>query len=454
MARVIIDEKKLDAEFVARTTDNFAAWSDGLKRYAPNSVQEMTGVSAREVSKAARILASAEQTSIVYGNGITQQANGTGAVSAIANLAMLTGNAGRRGGIFALERENNALGACDMGALPDFLPGYHNIDDAEYRKKFEERWRCALPVDAGLTALEMMTAAGAGELKGMFIMGENPLTSFPRPSKVKEALAALDFLVVSDMFMTETARLASVALPAASFAEKEGTFTNFAGIVQKVHQAVAPVGESLPDGEIVLRIAAAMGARLPYKSPQEVLDEIEEMVPFYQQVTHVETEAMGADLAEDDMSRGSRRLHRGPFPNGFGRFSSVEYVPPPGVENADYPLTLMIGSSRYRFGSGTRSSRSAKLSRFSTEACLEINGFNAKELGIGKGDKVRIISPQAEMVAAATVSDALPKGLLYMPMSYPRSPVLELFGASLDHQVKAPPLKTCPVRLERIASNA
>jgi formate dehydrogenase alpha subunit len=450
MAKVIIDEKKLDAEFVTRMTDNFAGWSDGLKKYTPQYVQELCGVPAKDLLKAARILADAGQASIVYGNGITQQAHGTGAVSAIANLAMLTGNAG---GIFALQRENNALGACDMGVLPDFLPGYQSVDNAQDRKKFEERWQCALPVQAGMTALEMMAAARAGTLKGIFIMGENPVASFPQPSIVKEALVALDFLVVSDMFLTDTARQASVVLPAASFAEKNGTFTNFAGVVQRVSKAIGPVGESLPDGEIILRLAAAMDARFPYRSPQEVLDEIEEMVPFYRQVTRIETGAIDADWAEDKISMGNRRLHRGPFPSGFGRFSSVEYAPPPGEENAGYPLTLMIGSSRYQFGSGTRSSRSVRLSRFSAGACLEINVVSAKELEIQEGDRVKVMSPQAEMVTIARVSDALPKGLLYMPISFPQAPVLELFGASLDHQVKAPVLKTCAVKLERVISN-
>ena len=329
LARVIIDEKKLDVEFVTRMTDNFARWADGLKKYTPQLCGRTNRYPRKDLQKAARILAGAEQASIVYGNGITQHANGTGAVIAIANLTMLTGNAGRRGGIFALQRENNALGACDMGALPDFLPGYQSIDDAQDRKKFEERWHCSLPVRAGLTALEMMEATKAGTVKGMFIMGENPVASFPQTSMVKKALATLDFLVVTDMFMTETAKLASVVLPAASFAEKEGTFTNFEGRVQQVRKAIEPLGGSLPDGEIILRLAGMMGSPLPYKSQQEVLDEIEEMVPFYHHVTHAETDAIDPDWAEEENSSyGNRRLHKGLFPSGFGRFSSVEYIPP------------------------------------------------------------------------------------------------------------------------------
>jgi formate dehydrogenase alpha subunit len=454
MAKVIIDEKKLDTEFVTRMTDNFARWADSLREYTPARVQELSGVPARDLAKVARTLAGAERASIVYGNGITQQSNGAGAVRAIANLAMLTGNAGRRGGIFALQQENNALGACDMGTLPAFLPGYQSIEDAQARKKFEGRWQCSLPAGAGLTSLEMMAAAAAGTVRGIFIMGENPAASFPRPSAVKTALAGLDFLVVADMFMTETAGLASVVLPAASFAEKTGTFTNFAGMVQRVNRAIGPVGESIPDGEIIMRLAAMMDSGFPYKSQEEILYEIEEMVPFYHQAAWGEAGIIGPDWAEEEVPLGSRRLHRGPFPSGFGRFSAVDYIPSQKSGDAGYPLTLMVGSSRYRFGSGTRSSYSSRLSRFSPEAFLEISETDAGDLGIRDGDEVRVISSEGEIGTRARVSDVLPGGLLYLPRAFPGGHVLELFPDFLDDQVKAPPLKTCAVRLERTAAHA
>jgi formate dehydrogenase alpha subunit len=454
LARIIIDEQKLDVEFVTRMTDNFAKWADGLKKYSPNYVEEQTGIPRKDLQNAARILAGAEQASIVYGNGITQHANGIGAVIAIANLAMLTGNASRRGGIFALQRENNALGACDMGALPDFLPGYQSIDDAQHRKKFEERWHCSLPVRTGLTVLEMMEATKAGRVKGMLIMGENPVANIPQTSMVKKTLETLDCLVVTDMFMTETAKLASVVLPAASFAEKEGTFTNFEGRVQKVRKVIEPLGGSLPDGEIILKLAEIMDSPLPYRSPQEVLDEIEEMVPFYHHVPHVDADAINADWAEEENSSyGNRRLHKGLFPSGFGRFSSVEYIPPQEQGKDGYPFTLMVGSSRYRFGSGTRSSRSARLNRFDSGAFLGINDADAGELGIRDGDKVKVTSTQGGLLATARINRALPKGMLYAPISFPRSPVYELFITVLDRQTKAPVLKSCAVKLERITEN-
>ncbi len=454
LARVIIDENKMDIEFVTRMTDNFARWADSLKKHAPGYAEELTGIPKKEMQKAARILAGAEQTSIVYGNGITQHANGTDAVIAIANLTMLTGNAGRRGGIFALQRENNALGACDVGALPDFLPGYQNVNNAQDRKRFEERWRCVLPVHAGLTAWEMIEAAGTGKVKAMFIMGENPAASFPQTSLVKEALSKLDFLVVTEMFMTETAGLASVVLPAASFAEKSGTFTNFEGRVQQLTKAVEPLGGSLSDGEIILELSGMMNSPLPYKSQQEVLNEIEEMVPFYHHVTRVDNDTIEPDWAEEeDGYYGNRRLHKGLFPSGFGRFLSVEYVHPHETGNDGYPFTLMVGSSRYHFGAGARSMRSTRLNRFSPEAFLEISNDDAVDMGIVDGDTVKVTSAQGELAAIAKVSNALSRGLLFMPISFPDSPVYELFNTILDPRAKAPALKSCAVRLERTADN-
>jgi formate dehydrogenase alpha subunit len=454
LAKVIIDEKKLDVEFVTRMTDNFAPWAKSLESYTPDYVEQVTGIPKQDVRLAARLFAEAEEASIVYGNGIAQHATGSDAVIALANLTMLTGNIDRRGGIFALQRENNAHGACDMGSLPDFLPGYQSIDDAQTRKRFEERWGSQLPTNVGLTALEMLEKINEGKVKGMLIMGENPVVSFPQPTLVKKALSSLDFLVVTDMFLTETAKLASVVLPAASFAEKEGTFTNFEGRVQIVRKAIEPVGDSLPDGEIILQLAEKLDSSMPYSSQQQVMDEIEELVPFYHHLAYADFEAGGLDWADIESGRlGNRRLYKGLFPSGFGQFSPVEYTPPQGVAKDGYPLTLLVGSSLYQFGTGSRSSQAPRLRRFSPEAFVEISPVDAKDLGISEGDKVKVISAQGELLTAARVSDTLPQGVLFMPISFPNSPVYGLFDTTLDHQAKAPAMKSCAVRLERTGDN-
>lgn len=394
LARVIIEEGLFDEEFIARKTDNFDELSDSLKSYTLERVEKVTGIPKQDIQRAARTLAEAEWASIVYGNGITQHVNGVDSVMAVANLAMLTGNIERRGGgIFALQQENNAQGACDMGSLPDFLPGYKSLDDEQAKSDFEKRWGGSLPSHAGLSAMEMIEQAQKGKLKGMLIVGENPASSFPRPSLVRKALASLEFLVVADMFLTETARLADVVLPSASFAEKEGTFTNFEGRTQPVRKAIEPIGECLPDWKIILRLSKEMGQPMPYSSPQEVMNEIEELVPFYQPPASADLEKEDVDWAElESDSVRTKRLYKGPFPSGFGRLSPAEYTPPTDLSGNGYPLTLLSGSILHHFGSGTRSSRSSRLKEFSPHSWVEISQDDAKRLRVGDSDPVKVIS--------------------------------------------------------------
>ena len=455
LAKVIIDEGLLDEEFVARRTDNFEAFDESLKMYTPEHIEEVTGVPSKETHAAARLYAEASRAAIVYGTGITQHIAGTDAVKALANLALLTGNIGRRGGgVYALQRENNGQGACDMGTLPKFLPGYQSVVDAQARGKFEERWGASLPAEAGLTALEMMEQARKGEIKGMYVVGENPVLSFPNSRFIKEILASLNFLVVQDMFLTETARLANVVLPAASFAEKEGTFTNFEGRVQKVQRAIAPLGQSLPDWEIILRLADKMGTPLPYSSPQQVMDEIVGccQLPAYSSYEaggHLELEAKSLYGTESSSSRGVGRVHGGQFPGGFARFCPVEHVPP-AKPNKGYPFTLLTGTIFDHFGTGSRSSRSTRLRKSSPEAFVDICESDARELAISDGEMVKVISPVGEVTAKVRITNTLCEGMLFMPISFPEAPVNELFGIALNPETKAPSLKACSVKIDKI----
>ena len=454
MARVIISEDLIDEEFVTRKTDNFEAFSKSLEQCTPEYVEKITGVPAQDVSRAARLFASAEKASIIYGNGITQHITGTEAVMALANLAMLTGNIGRRGGIYAMQSDRNGQGACDMGALPDFLPGYQSVEDSQTRKKFEDLWGANLPSDIGLTALEMIERARAGEIKCMYIVGENPALGFPNPSLVRDALASLDFLVVQDIFLTETAKLATVVLPAASFTEKDGTFTNFEGRVQRVRKAIKLVGESLPDWEIIVKLADKMGHPIKYPSLQKFMDEIEDLVPLYQDIGYAVSEKKSTDRVEFESSLSTkRRLYKGQFPCGFGRFSPAEKTQLGETTKDGYPLTLLTGTILFHFGDGSRSSRSPRLSKFSPHAYVEICEVDAEHLGIEDGTEVRIISPIGEVTAAARITDTLPAGTLFMPSSFPDTPVNQLFDIALDPRSKAPSLKACKVRLERNGSH-
>jgi len=437
LAKVIVDEGLVDEEFIARRTDNFEAFCRNLQPYSLEYVKEITGVPSDEISMAARLYAEAGRAAIVYGTGITQYVTGTKGVKALANLALQTGNIGLGGGgIYVLQRENNGQGACDMGTLPDFLPRYQSVADAGARRKFEERWGVSLPTDKGFTALEIVEQASEGKIRGVYIVGENPALSFPDPGLISEVLSSLDFLVVQDMFLTETARLADVVLPAASFAEKEGTFTNFEGRVQKVRKAIEPLGESLPDGEIVLRLAERMGASMPYSSARQAMDELEELVPLWE----------GVGYAEAEMGKSS---HKGRLLKGFARFCPVEYVPQTRA-NGDYPFTLLTGVTLYHLGAGSRTSRASRLKRFSSEAFLEMGESDARKLGINHGDKVRVISPVAELTTAVTIADTLPEGTVFMPLSFPENAVTRLFSIALEPEAKTPALKACNVRIERI----
>lgn len=418
MAKVIIDEGLLKNDSVNVKTDEYKTFTGALEKYSPEYVESVTGVSAGEIQAAARLYAGAEKAAIVYGTGITQQRNSADSVKALTNLAVLTGNTAS--GVFALQRENNGRGACDMGTLPDYLPGYQSVADAGARKEFEEYWNAGLPDKPGLTALEIIEQIKAGKIKALWIVGENPVLSFPDSSLVADALASLDFLVVQDILLTETAGLATVVLPAASFAEKEGTFTNFEGRTGKVRKVIEPVGESLPDWQIILRLAEKMNHPLPYSSIREITDEITERVDVKQ------------------------------LPGVTTSLLPVEYIPEKKEEKDGYPFTLLTGTLLYHFGAGTRSSRARRLAEFNPEAFLEMNGSDARRLGIGNGDKLKVSSPAGELTARPRISDSLPEGMLFLPVSFPEAPANVLFNVSLDPETKTPSLKAQKVRIERI----
>ncbi|MEW6374438.1 MAG: molybdopterin-dependent oxidoreductase [Thermodesulfobacteriota bacterium] len=446
LAKVIIDEGLLDEEFVTRRTDNFKAFTKVLERYSPEYAETITGIPNHEIRAAARLYAMAGGAAIVYGTGITQHAIGTDGVKSISNLALLTGNIGRRGGgIYALQRENNGQGACDMGALPKFLPGYQDVADVQTRRKFEEHWKVSLPANPGLTAMEIIEQVREGKIKGLYIMGENPILSFPHASLVAKALASLDFLVVQEIFLTETARLANVILPASSFAEKEGTFTNFEGRVNRLRKAIEPPGESLPDWEIILRLADRMGSPLPFSSLQEIMDEIEKLVPLYERYT--DSERLYQVESE---TWETRRPYMKQLLMGFARFSPVEYIPQTEEGKKDYPFTLLTGTILYHFGTGARSSRSSRSKKFLPQAFMEVSESDAKKLGINHSDKVKLVSPVAELTTAVRITDKLPEGIVFMPISFPESPVNRLFNILLDPEAKTPSLKACNVRIERV----
>ncbi len=442
LAKVIIEENLIDHEFVARKTDKFQLLAEILGNYPLEMGEAVTGVGVEQIRQAARLYAAAGKAAIIYGTGITQQALGVESVKALINLTLLTGNIWRKGGgLHALQRDCNAQGACDMGALPDYLPGYQHVGEAEARNIFETRWDVILPSTPGAGALEIIRQSREGKIKGLYITGENPLAGFPQAALVKEALATLEFLVVQDLFLTETAKLAKVVLPAAGFAEKEGTFTNLEGKVQVIRKAIDPVGESMPDWEIILQLAGAMGKPLPFSSLQQVMDEIRELVPLYR--NDRETNAP----EEEDLwdTRFDYKLPLKTFPG----FSLAEYAPPAGAPDDSYPYILLAETSLYRSGSGVRSTNSRRLSKYSSSFKLRINEVDAQKMGLSSGDQVRVVSPDGQLQAAVEITGSLPEGTVALPRSVPEHPVTGLFSSLPEAAAKTSARKICYVRIER-----
>lgn len=446
LTRIIIDENLLDKEHSSAKKADLEKFAYSLKKYTGKYIEKITGVTAKELQQAARLVAIAGQVSIVHGNGIVQQLNGASCILALANLATLIGNIGDKINIYALHRDSNGQGACDMGAIPDFLPGYQTSDDTETRKKFESLWGCRLPDRKGLTALEMIQQAKEGNVRAMYIMGENPSLSFPQPSLVKQALESLELLVVQDMFLTETAKLAKVVLPASSFAEKDGTITNFEGRIQKLNRALLPLSNSLPDWQIISKLSGSMGYQMSYASPDEVMNEIKELVPLYR-------DAQRTSPAPDSSQLTNRQIPDKKATDKAAAFHTAEYTPSAEGQPEGYPFILIAGSTLYHFGTGTRSSRASRLKKFLPEAYVEINQSDADSISIKNGDKVKVSSPAGEVTAVARISDTVGQGIVFMPISFPSSSTTALFDLVLEPQSKTPALKTCAVKLERIDSH-
>jgi formate dehydrogenase alpha subunit len=450
IASVIATEGYLDKEFVASRTEGFDDMNEHLGQYPPEYVEEVTGVAAEDVREAARVFAQTPRAVIIYGGGITRSSRGTDTVKALANLALLTGNVERKGtGLYALQARNNAQGACDMGAVPEFLPGYCSLDDGEGRSKFEGRWGTSLPAATGLTAAQMMAGAATGKVRGMYVVGENPVAGFPDPASVIKGLTGLEFLLVQDIFLTETAELATVVLPAASFAEKDGTFTNFEGRVRAVRKALTPLEDTRPDWEIIVKLATALGASERYKTVAEIQSEMVELVPFFE-LGEGEAAEEGAPGENGTAPWLRRRLYGRLFPSTFGRFLPVDYTPKEELTD-EYPLVLMTGGHLYRSSTGSRSSRSPRLSRFAPDSYVEVSKEDAQALEIEDGEEVRVVSAAGSVDAVAKISDAQPAGMMFAPQVFPDGRVNGLFPAILESETST--LGSCAVRVERRGSH-
>jgi len=455
MMRVIVEEGLHDEAFIQERCENYDAFKESLGTFDLDSVEKITGVPGDRIVEAARMYATGKPASILYTMGITQHTHGTDNVSALSNLALLTGNLGKpSSGVNPLRGQNNVQGACDMGALPNVYPGYQKVDNPDAQKKFEKAWGVDLDGSPGLTLTEIMDAAYEGTVAAMYIVGENPIISDPDSKHVEDALKKLDFLVVQDIFLTETARLADVVLPAATFAEKEGTFSNTERRVQRVRKAIDPVGESRPDWRIVCDIAQGMGAKgFEFESPAEIMEEIASVTPQYGGISYERLEEGGLQWpCPNPEHPGTLYLHKEKFgtPSGKGKFAALEYKPPAETPDDEYPLVLTTGRSLYHYHTGTMTRRVKGLNVLRTEELVEINQKDAESLGVADGETVSVVSRRGQVTAKARVTDDSPAGVVFMTFHFRESPTNVITNPALDPVAKTPELKVCAVRVEKV----
>ncbi len=449
-ANVIINENLWNKDFVANRTEDFEALKEAVAKYTPEYVEGITGVPAEKIKEVARAYAGAERAMILYTMGVTQHVVGTNNVWAVANLAMLCGQIGREStGVNPLRGQNNVQGACDMGALPNVLTGYQSVADPSVREKFNKAWNCNIPEKPGLTVTEMMSAAAHGDIKAMFIMGENPVLSDADANHVAEALEKLDFLVVQDIFLTETARYADVVLPAACFAEKDGTFSNTERRVQRVRKAVDPPGEALADWEIICRIANAMGYQMNYASPAEIMDEIASLTPSYGGISFARLEKNGLQWPCPTPDHpGTPFLHGEKFSRGLGKFHAVEHIPPDEQPDEQYPFILTTGRRLYHYHTGTMT-RIGMLGVQMPGDYLEINCADAERLKINDGDKVKVTSRRGAIEIPAKITDTVPPGVVFASFHFAETPINKLTNPKYDAISKIPELKVCAVNVTK-----
>ena len=452
LMHVILEEGLTDAGFIAERTEGFDELPDVLAAYTPAFVEEISGVPADKLREAARVFATAGKGAIFYSMGVTQHSHGTEHVLALSNLALMTGNLGRPGvGVNPLRGQNNVQGACDMGALPDVYTGYQSVGNPAAQARFDEAWGVTLPDKPGLTVTEAVDAMHEGRVRALFVMGENPMLSDPDQQHVEEALRGLDFLVVQDIFLTETAQLADVVLPAASFAEKDGTFTNTERKVQRVRAAVPSPGEARADWAIIAELARRMGAGdgWDYREAADIMDEIRALTPSYAGISYERLDAEGGLCwpCPDTTHPGTPILHIGQFTRGKGKFFPVAYEPPAEVAGGDYPLTLTTGRMLEHYHTGTMTRRSDGLNELVPTGFAEIHPDDAARLGVTDGAAVSVETRRGVISIPANVTTRVRPGTVFVPFHFWESPANMLTNTARDPMAKIPEFKVCACRV-------
>jgi len=452
LMNVILAEELYDKKYVAERTENFEAMKKVVEKYTPDYVEKISGVPAEDLKAAARLYAKANKAAVLYTMGITQHICGTDNVKSLANLCMLCGKIGiEGGGLNPLRGQNNVQGACDMGALPNVFPAYQPVGNDDARAKFEKAWGVKLPAKPGLTIVEVMEAAHKGDIKALYVMGENPMLSDPDLAHVEASLKKLDLLVVQDIFLTETAALADVVLPSACFAEKEGTFSNTERRVQRVRKAVEPPGQARTDWEIVADLSSRMGYAMKYDSAKQIMDEVNTLAPSYAGITYDRIEKTGLQWPCPTKDHpGTRFLHKDRFSRGLGLFAAIEFVPPAELPDKKFPLILSTGRVLYHYHTGTMTRQAEGPMQRYPQSLVEIHPKDAEKYGIGEGQTVKVTSRRGAVEAKAVVTERSQEGTIFMNFHFKETAVNQLTNPALDPIGKIPEYKVCAVKVEAV----
>ena len=449
---VILEKGWENKEFINKRTEGFEELRTKVKEYDLKTVEKITGVSQDKIVEAARLYSQAKNGMIVYGLGVTEHNSGTENAMAIANLALVCGHIGRPStGIMALRGQNNVQGSSDLGPLPATLPGYQSVMDEKVRAKFEKAWGVTLSSDIGLKSVEMLDEAIRKRFKGLFILGEDPAQTDPNVHEVRKALESLEFLVVQDIFHTETTKYADVILPGASFAEKDGTFTNGERRVQRVRKAVDPVAGKA-EWEVISEIATRMGYPMHYNHPSEIMDEIASLVPIYGGISYgrLEKESLQWPCPTKDHP-GTTTLYTDLFsrPGGLARFIPLDQKPSGETAGKDYPFTLITGRIREHYNNGSMTGRVREIMAVAPEELLEISPEDATRLKINSGDWVKVSSARGKIKVRARVTERSQKGNVFMTFHYQKALTNLLTSEHRDPITGTPEYKVTAVKIEK-----
>ena len=456
MMNIFIEEGLIDKQFIEERTEGFEKLAEIVKDYTPEKVAEICHIDADQLREAARMYAKAGKTPIIYCLGVTEHSTGTEGVMSMSNMAMMVGKLGRPGcGVNPLRGQNNVQGACDMGAQPGDFPGYQKVANPDVIAKFEKAWGVELPKEHGTHATDCFPKMITGEIKGLYIYGEDPVVTDPDTSHVLKALKSLDFFVIQELFMTETAELADVILPGVSYAEKEGTFSNTERRVQRVRKAVTVEGDMRLDTDIIIDLMNRMGYPQPHLTSAQIMDEVASLTPSFAGISHerLDSEEVGGKGLQWPCTSkdhpGTPIMHVGKFSRGLGWFYPAEYVPSAELPDEEYPIILMTGRILYHYTTRAMTGKTPGLMEIEGKSFIEMNIVDAEKLGIKDGDKVKVSSRRGQIESTARVGTKTSPGESWMPFHFPDGNANWLTNAALDKYARIPEYKVCAIKIEK-----